>query len=189
MRLCCHQKVLWGSLGIEMLGGSCTRHVQYPAQEAQVDSLKLFKAGVRHQGHPDLTAIRQHRLDHCIIELAPELGVHDPQLSTARLQSKQCSLGSALKALNSTSEGPILMHDQPQVLTPVNLLHSLPSKHEIGLVCPLIEDNSLSLCQVDCQASVLTEGMQSIELGLETTFRLGDKDQVVGKEQQQNHLP
>ena len=52
------------SLGIEMLGGSCTRHVQYPAQEAQVDSLKLFKAGVRHQGHPDLTAIRQHRLEH-----------------------------------------------------------------------------------------------------------------------------
>ena len=65
------------------------------------------------------------------------------------------------------------MHDQPQIFVPVNLLHSLPGKHSIGLVCPLIEDKSLSLCQIDCQASVCTEGMQSMELGLEATFRLG----------------
>ena len=80
-----------------------------------MDSLKLFKAGVRHQRYPDITAIGQHRLDHYIIELAAELGVHDPQLSTARLKSKQCSLGSAFQALNSTGESPILMHDQPQI--------------------------------------------------------------------------
>ena len=107
------------SLSIEILGGRCMWHVQNPAQEAQVDSLKLFKAGVRHQGYPNLTAIGQHRLDHCIIELAAELGVHGPQLSTARLKSKQCSLGSAFQALNSTSKGPILMHDQPQIFIPV----------------------------------------------------------------------
>ena len=39
------------------------------------------------------------------------------------------------------------MHDQTQVLVPLKLLHSLPSKHQIGLACPLIDDNSLSLCE------------------------------------------
>ena len=47
-----------------------------------------------------------------------------------------------------------------------------------------MKDNSLSLCQVDCQVSIHTELMQNIELRLEATFRLGDKDQGVGKEQQ-----
>ena len=62
------------------------------------------------------------------------------------------------------------MHDQSQVRVPVNLIHSLPSKHQIGLVCPLIDSLSLSLCQVDCQASVHTKGMQSIKVGIQKEF-------------------
>ena len=58
-----------------------------------------------------------------------------------------------------------------------------------SLVCPLIEHNRLSFRKVHLHAPVLTEGMQSIELGLEAASSLGDKDQVICKEQEQNHLP
>ena len=52
-----------------------------------------------------------------------------------------------------------------------------------------LKTTALVFARLTVKASVHTEGMQSMELGLEATFRLGDEDQVVGKEQQQNHLP
>ena len=66
-----------------------------------------------------------------------------------------------------------------QVVVPGNMIHSLPSKHNIELVCPSINHNGLTFRQVHRQAPVFTEGMQSIELGLEAAFDLGDKDQVI----------
>ena len=56
-------------------------------------------------------------------------------------------------------------------------------------MCSLIEHNRLSFREVHRQAPVFTEGTQNIELGLEAAFSLGDKDQVICKEQEQNHLP
>ena len=141
-RLLLPRTVLSGSLQnpVQMCINSCCAWcAQKPAQGAQLDHLIFVFATDANERHPHLTIIRQHWLDGCIIKLAFESGVQDPQLDTARLRSEYSSLSSAFQALNNSREGSILVHDPPQVLVSVDLVHSLLSKHQ----GPLFDHNRL----------------------------------------------